>query len=183
MPLSIRPTVITASLEKYQYVTTACQIVDAHVTLQGRTMQVQTIYHKEDTSIIAMRHDQGMEILPFWLKVLLEDVEVHNHGNLLRQKVAHQWLNQTAFTYIQSQWCLNGNLPKFILTWVVGYTGKGPNITITSKDNTRLSRESQWKNSRGWDSIWRGGGGDWSVTFKIIGVSLSGWRTTRFLLR
>ena len=103
MPLSIRPTVITASLEKYQYVTTACQIVDAHVTLQGRTtcMQVQTIYHKED--IIAMRRDQGMEISPFWLKVLLEDVEVHNHGNLLRQKVAHQWLNQTGSTCIQSQ--------------------------------------------------------------------------------
>ena len=52
MPLCIRPTVITASLEKYQYVTTACQIVDAHVTLQGRTTQVQTIYHKDD--IIAM---------------------------------------------------------------------------------------------------------------------------------
>lgn len=165
-------------IRKISICTTACQITDAHVTLQGRTMQVQNIYHKED--IIAVRCDQRMEVLPFWLKVLLEDIEVHD-GNLLRQKVVHQWLNQTGSTYIQSQWCLNGNLPKFILTWVVGYTGKGSNITITSKDNTRLCRESQWKNSRGWDSIWRGG--DWSVAFKITGVCLSGQRTTRFLLR
>ena len=72
--LSMRPILITASSEDSQDITAACQIVDANVTLQGRTERVQTIYHKED--VVAVRHDRRGEISPFWVAVLLEDVQV-----------------------------------------------------------------------------------------------------------
>ncbi|XP_044168345.1 uncharacterized protein LOC122952543 [Acropora millepora] len=72
--ISMRPILITASSEDCQDITAACQIVDANVTLQGRTVRVQTIHHKED--VVAVRHDRRREISPFWLAVLLEDVQV-----------------------------------------------------------------------------------------------------------
>ena len=50
---SMRPSVITASSEDCQDVTTACQIEDANVVLQGRTVRVQTVYHNKD--IVAVR--------------------------------------------------------------------------------------------------------------------------------
>ena len=43
--LSMRPSVITASSEDYHDVTTACQIEDANIVLQGRTVRVQTVHH------------------------------------------------------------------------------------------------------------------------------------------
>ena len=70
----MRPILITASSEDSQDITVACQIVDANVTLQGRTVRVQTIYHKED--VVEVRHGRRREISPFWLAVLLEDVQV-----------------------------------------------------------------------------------------------------------
>ena len=45
--LSMRPILITASSEDSQDIAAACQIVDANVTLQGRTVRVQTIYHSK----------------------------------------------------------------------------------------------------------------------------------------
>ena len=51
--LSMRPSVITASSEDCHDVTTACQIKDANVVLQGRTVRVQTVYHNKD--IVAVR--------------------------------------------------------------------------------------------------------------------------------
>lgn len=51
--LSMRPSVITASSEDCQDVTTACQIEDANVVMQGRTVRVQTVYHNKD--IVAVR--------------------------------------------------------------------------------------------------------------------------------
>ena len=50
---SMRPSVITASSEDCQDVTTVCQIEDANVVLQGRTVRVQTVYHNKD--IVAVR--------------------------------------------------------------------------------------------------------------------------------
>ena len=45
---------------------------------------------------VAVRHDRRREISPFWLAVLLEDVQIELYnGNFLRQRVALQWLNQT----------------------------------------------------------------------------------------
>ena len=43
--LSMRPSIITASSEDCHDVTTALQIEDANVALQGRTVRVQTVYH------------------------------------------------------------------------------------------------------------------------------------------
>ena len=60
---SMRPSVITASSEDYHYVTTTCQIEDANVELQGRTVRVQTVYHNKD--VVTVRHNRGREISPF----------------------------------------------------------------------------------------------------------------------
>ena len=133
--LSMRPILITATSEDSQDITAACQIVDANVTLQGRTVWVQTIYHKED--VVAVKHDRRREISAFWFAVLLEDVQVEvNDRKFLRQKVALQWLNQTSdsLTYTPGDTC-NRNSPKCILTQVVGYTGEGANITLFIKMN------------------------------------------------
>ena len=53
--LSTRPSVITASSEDCQDLTTACQTEDANVVLQGRTVRVQTVYHNKD--VVAVRHN------------------------------------------------------------------------------------------------------------------------------
>ena len=50
---SMRPSVIAASSEDCQDVTTACQIKDANVVLQGRNVRGQTVYHNKD--IVAVR--------------------------------------------------------------------------------------------------------------------------------
>ena len=54
--LSMRPSVITVSSEDGHDVTTACQIEDANVVLQGRTVRVQTIYDNKD--VVAVRQPQ-----------------------------------------------------------------------------------------------------------------------------
>ena len=43
--LSMCSSVITVSSEDCHDVTTACQIEDANVVLQGRIVRVQTVYH------------------------------------------------------------------------------------------------------------------------------------------
>ena len=92
--LSIRPSVITASSEDCHDVTTACQIEDANVVLQGRTVRVQTVDHNKD--VVAVRQNRRREISPFWLAVPLQDVQLQvDGGNFLRKKVQFQWLNQT----------------------------------------------------------------------------------------
>ena len=72
------------------------------------------------------------------LAVLLEDVQVEvNDRKFLRQKVALQWLNQTSdpLTYTPGDtWSVR------ILTRVVGYSGEGANITLSSEEDTRLCR-------------------------------------------
>ena len=90
----MRPSVITASSEDYHDVTTACQIEDAKVVLQGRTVRVQTVYQNKD--VITVRHNRRREISPFWLAILLQDVQLEvDGGNFLGKKVQFQWLNQT----------------------------------------------------------------------------------------
>ena len=79
--------------------------------------------------IIAVRHDRRREISPFWLAVVLEDVQIEVHdGIFLRQKVALQWLNQISdpLTYTPGGDVFNGNL-----TQVVTYTGEDPIITLS----------------------------------------------------
>lgn len=191
--LSMRPTTITATSEECQDVTTACQIVDGNVQLRGRTVRVQTIYHKED--VVAVRHDRRREISPFWLAVLLEDVQVEvSDGNFLRQKVAIQWLNQTSdpLTYNPGDVC-NENSPKCILTRVLGFTSEGPNITLTTEEDTRLCRLANGdldeddvgenQNETVEDETTAEEGESEVSLPRLPGVSLSGRRTTRFVLR
>ena len=67
--------------------TTACQVVDANVALRSTAVRVQTIYQKGD--ILAVRHNRGREISPFWLAVLLEDVHIKvNGGDFVQQRVS-----------------------------------------------------------------------------------------------
>ena len=108
------PTTITASLEESEDVTIACRVLDANVALRTTAVRVQTIYQKDD--ILAVRHDRRREISPFWLAVLLEDVQIEvNGGNFVQQRVSLKWLNQTSdsLTYTSGDFC-NGNCPKCI---------------------------------------------------------------------
>ena len=137
---SMRPSVITASSEDYHYVTTTCQIEDANVVLQGRTVRVQTVYHNKD--VLTVRHNHGREISPFWLAILLQDVQLEvDGGNFLRKKVQFQWLNQTSdpLTYTPGDVC-DRNSPNCTLTRVLGFTAEGSNITLTSEEDNRLCR-------------------------------------------
>ena len=117
--LSMCPTTITASLEESEDVTTACQVVDANVALRSTDVRVQTIYQKDD--ILAVRHNRRREISPFWLAVLLDDVQIEVNGeNFVQQRVSLKWLNQTSdsLTYTYGDVC-NANFPKSILTRVL----------------------------------------------------------------
>ena len=62
--LSMRPSFITASSEDCHDVTTACQIEDANVVLQDRTVRVQTVDHNKD--VVAVRQNRRRNISPFW---------------------------------------------------------------------------------------------------------------------
>ena len=114
--LSMCPTTITASLEESEDITTACQVVDANVALRSTVVWVQTICQKDN--ILAVRHSSRREISPFWIAVLLEDVQIEvNGGNFAQQRVSLKWLSQTSdsLTYTAGDVC-NGNSPKCILT-------------------------------------------------------------------
>ena len=86
------------------------------MALQSTAVRVQTIYQKDD--ILAVRHNRRGEISPFWLAVLLEDVQIEVYGgNFVQQRVSLKWLNQASdsLTYTTGDIC-NGNSPKCILT-------------------------------------------------------------------
>ena len=138
--LSMCSSVITASSEDCHDVTTACQIEDANEVLQAGTVRVQTVYHNKD--VVAVRHNRRREISPFWLAILLQDVQLEvDGGNFLRKKVQFQWLNWTSdpLTYTPGDVC-DRNSPNCILTRVLGFTAKVSSITLTSEEDSRLSR-------------------------------------------
>ena len=187
--LSMCPTTITASLEESEDVTTACQVVDANVALRSTAVRVQTIYQKDD--ILAVRHNRRREISPFWLAVLLEDVQIEvNGGNFVQQRVSLKWLNQTSdsLTYTSGDVC-NGNSPKCILTRVLDFSFDGSDIILTTEEDNRLCRiangdygddddnENETAPPTAEDE------GEVSLPIRLPGVSLSGRRTTRFILR
>lgn len=187
--LSMCPTTITASLEESEDVTTACQVVDANVALRSTAVRVQTIYQKDD--ILAVRHNRRREISPFWLAVLLEDVQIEvNGGNFVQQRVSLKWLNQTSdsLTYTSGDVC-NGNSPKCILTRVLDFSSDGSDIILTTEEDNRLCRiangdygdDDDNENETAPPTAEDEGGV--SVPIRLPGVSLSGRRTTRFILR
>ena len=86
----------------------------ANVAQRGTAVRVQTIYKKND--IVAIKRNRRGESSPFWLAVVLEDVQIDvNDGNFVRQKASLKWLNQTNYqlTYTYGDVC-NGNSPKCI---------------------------------------------------------------------
>ena len=97
---------------------------------------MQTIYQKDE--ILAVRHNRRREISPFWLAVLLEDLQIEvNGGNFVQQRVSLKWLNQTSdsLTYTSGDVC-NGNSPKCILTRVLDLSSDGSDIILTTEDVT-----------------------------------------------
>ena len=189
---SMRPSVITASSEDYHYVTTTCQIEDANVVLQGRTVRVQTVYHNKD--VVAVRHNRRREISPFWLAILLQDVQLEvDGGNFLRKKVQFQWLNWTSdpLTYTPGDVC-DRNSPNCTLTRVLGFTAEGSSITITSEEDNRLCRLANGDlndedvgddEDQNPEDERAAGESEREVSLpRLAGVSLSGRRTTLFQL-
>ena len=152
-------------------------------------VRLQTIYQKDD--ILAVRHNRRREISPLWLAVLLEDVQIEvNGGNFVQQRVSLKWLNQTSdsLTYTSGDVC-NGNSPKCILTRVLDFSSDGSDIILTTKEDNRLCRiangdygddddnENETAPPTAEDE------GEVSLPIRLPGVSLSGRRTTRFILR
>ena len=155
--------------------------------MRSTAVRVQTIYQKDD--ILAVRHNRRREISPFWLAVLLEDVQIEvNGGNFVQQRVSLKWLNQTSdsLTYTSGDVC-NGNSPKCILTRVLDFSSDGSDIILTTEEDNRLCRiangdygddddnENETAPPTAEDD------GEVSLPIRLPGVSLSGRRTTRFI--
>ena len=124
------------SLVKREDVTTACQVVGTKVTLRSTAVRVQTVYQKDD--ILAVRHNRRREISPFWLAVLLEDVQIEvDGGNFVQQRVSLKWLNETSdsLTYTSGDVC-NGDSPKCILIRVFEFSSDGSDIILTTEEVT-----------------------------------------------
>lgn len=190
----MRPFLIPAFSEGSQDVAAPCQIVDANVTLQGWTVLVQTIYHKED--VVGVRHDQRREISPFWLAVLLEDVTSRSSWcKILKAESTTSVSNPDKWsTYVHCTYTgdtCNGNSPKCILTRDVGYTSHMVQILLYPQRRTPGSAGLQmvtWRYWRYWrcrrcrrycsrtDREWKG-----SFASKVAwGDPIAGRQTTRF---
>ncbi|PFX25694.1 hypothetical protein AWC38_SpisGene9688 [Stylophora pistillata] len=155
----------------------------------GKKKAQGTIYQKDN--ILTVRHNRTREISPFWLAVLPEDVQIEvNGGNLVQQRVSLKWLNQTSdsLTYTSGDVC-NGNSPKCILTRVLDFSSDRSHIILTTEEDNRLCRiangdyghhddnENETAPPTAEDE------GEVSLPIRLPGVSLSGRRTTRFILR
>ena len=157
-------------------------------------MRIQIIYRKED--VIAVRHNRRREISPYWLAVLLEDVEVHSDGDtFLRNSVKFQWLNQTEdhLCFTSGDFC-DRNSPKCILARVLDFTceksGDLLTVNVSPEEDVRLCRIANGDVEEDEDSD-DDDGNDAGVVNdqaseqslpRLEGVSLSGRRTTRFFL-
>ena len=145
-------------------------------------MRVQTVYQNKD--VVTVRHNRRREISPFWLAILLQDVQLEvDGGNFLRKKVQFQWLNGDV---------CDRNSPNFILTRVLGFTAEGSSITLTSEEDNRLCRlangdpddEDVGDDEDQTPEDQRAAGeSEREVSLpRLAGVSLSGRRTTLFQL-
>ena len=146
---------------------------------------MQAIYQKED--ILAVRHNHRREISPFWLAVLLEDVQIEvNGGNVVQQRVSLKWLNQTSdsLTYTSGDFC-NGNSPKCILIRALDFSSDGSDIILTTEEDNRLYRIANGdygdddENENETAPPTAKDKGEVSLPIRLPGVSLSGRRTTR----
>ena len=117
-----------------------------------------------------------------------------NDGNFVRQKVSLKWLHQTnnQLTYRYGDVC-NGNSPKCILTRVLHFSCEEPDsITLSSEEDNRLCKiangghgddDIKNENEKGTAEPTQEDEGEESLPVRLPGVSFSGRRTTRFVLR
>ena len=104
---------------------------------------MQVVYRKDD--VVAVRHNQRREVSPYWLAVLLEDIQVKvDGGNFVRDKVTLRWLNQEdALTYTSGDVC-DQNFPKCILTRVLDFSclksGEVLTVNVSPEEDIRLCR-------------------------------------------
>jgi len=196
--LSMSPAVITDSLEEEHGVTAACQVVEARDEMQGGNVRLPVVHRKED--VVALRHNRRREISPYWLAVLLENVQVKaDSGNFVRNKVVLRWLNQAedTLTYTSSDIC-DESSPKCILTRVLDCTceksGDKLTVKLSPEEEVRLcrianedvdedddDRENEDELEMPTDDDHQDVT-DQSLPPRVEGVNLSGRRTTRFFL-
>ena len=123
------------------------------------------------------------------------DVQIEvNDGNFVRQKVFLKWLNQTIdqLTYTYGDVC-NGNSPKCIFIRVLHFSCEEPDsITLSSEGDNRLCKiangghgddDIKNENGKGIAEPTQEDEDEESLPVRLSGVSFSGRRTTRFVLR
>ena len=198
--LSFRPTVIP-TVDTNEDVVAACQEQELNlVTRSHPVVRVTAIYQKDD--VIAVRHNRRSETCPFWLAVLAEDVHLDvNTSEFVKRTVQFTWLEQSEdhLTYTLGGLSLS-NSPKCILARANNYTCDQTRndcfLTLAPEEDNRLCRlancdefendvsdhddsqdslvEQQKDNST--HPVPQYG------PSRQAGVSLTGRRTTRFLL-
>ena len=108
----------------------------------------------------------------------------------MQQRVSLKWVNQTSdsLTYTSDDFC-NGKSPKCILTRVLNFSFDGSDIILTTEEDNRLCRIANRdyggddNNENETASPTAEDEGEVSLPMRLLGVSLSGRRTTRFILR
>ena len=108
----------------------------------------------------------------------------------MQQRVSLKWVNQTSdsLTYTSDDVC-NGNSPRCILTRVLNFSSDGSDIILTTEEDNRLCRIANGEygddddNANETAPATAEDEGEVSFPMRLLGVSLSGRRTTRFILR
>ncbi|EDO33237.1 predicted protein [Nematostella vectensis] len=145
--------------------------------------------------------DFTREASPYWLAVMMEDVLViAATGRFQKNSVTFRWLDQTDdhLKYTFHEVC-NGNSPRCLLAKVESLTIDDQIVTITPEEDIKLSRiangddqtvetreneneERKWL-TNGESSSTPTEAKEESFPARVEGVSLSGRKTTRFILR
>ena len=115
-----------------------------------------------------------------------------NGGIVLQQRVSLKWLNQTSdsqtYMYTSGDVC-NGNSLKCILTRELDFSSDGSGIILTTEENNRLCRIANGDygddddNENETAPPTAADEGEVSFSMRLLRVSLSVRRTTRFILR
>ena len=105
------------------------------------------------------------------------------------QRVSLKWVNQTSdsLTYTSDDLC-NGNSPKCILTQVLNFSSDESDIILTAEEDNRLCRVANGDygdddDNENETAPTTEDEGEGSLPMRLLEVSLSGRRTTRFILR
>lgn len=184
----MRPTVVTASEEVVDIVL-ECQTVNVPNVNRGNSVQVRILYRRDN--VMAIRHNLRREPSLYWLGILQENVCVEaGSGRFMLKNMNIRWLNQTEdpLCYAKGDTC-NKNSPKCIMTDSRGILFEGDQFLVPPEENIRLSRiangdeeagdqEQQHVEEEEMEEVLY----PVALPPRLPGVSLSGRRTTCFLL-